>query len=137
MMHITDLDDHTLLAMRTNCLQHLANMRKRPAIYHALNRLEVQQDLQQLEREIESRLPVAFKWEVEKIQLGLTQPSHHIAPGNSYRHKVLPVLRLQIVNEYDYNGPLWSARLFIGKAYACRIIIKTSTLLEHFTRIEP
>jgi len=137
MIRITDIDNATLLAMRTNCLHHLANMRKRPGIYHAVNRLEVQQDLHQLEREIESRLPVAFKWEVEKIQLGLTQPSHRIAEGNWYRHNVLRLLRLQIVNEYDYNGPLWSARLFIGKAYACRIIIKTSTLLEHFTRIEP
>lgn len=136
MIRISELDDMTLLDMRTNCMYHQQNIRNKPAQYNALDLKEVAKDLNEIEREIESRLPVSFKWDIEKIQLGLTEPQHRVGEGHWYRHKDISLLRLQIVNEYDYNGPLWSARVFIGRVYACRFIIKTSTLLEHFTRCD-
>jgi hypothetical protein len=81
-------------------------------------------------REVTYRLPVSYKWEIEKLTYG--QPDYKVAGGDRYRHALVNALVLQVV-ERDVNE--YSCRLFVLGKYCCRIIIKESTLLKHFTKI--
>jgi|GEM_PF-6835824 len=131
MITINQISDEVLLGLihTNNVFLHVAKNKK-----IGLNAEEIQQDQDRLMREVNNRLPISFKWDFEQIQRSLS-PRSGVHPGNYYRHKIIPLLKLQIVEEHDYNGPLWSCRCFAGKLYACRMIIRNSTLLEHFRKI--
>lgn len=132
---IKDFTDEDLLQVFQINATQLSIARRKPNVYGE-KLPEFIHDQREIEKEIDSRMTVDYMWEIEQIRQGQTAPATDIHPGNRYRHKVLRMLRLQVVDEYDFNGPLWSVRVFIGKAYACRFIVKTCTILEHFNKDE-
>jgi hypothetical protein len=91
---------------------------------------QLQKDNDMILREVTYRLPVSYKWEIEKLTHG--QPDYKVAGGDRYRHTLVHALVLQVV---ERDGSEHSCRLFVLGKYCCRIIIKESTLLKHFTKI--
>lgn len=130
---IKDFTDEDLLQIYQINATQISIAKRKPQIYG--EKLPAfMHDRMEIDKEIDNRMTVDFMEEIDRIREG--QPAESIEPGNRYRHKVLRMLRLQVVNEYDFTGPLWSVRVFIGKAYACRFIVKSTTILEHFTKDE-
>lgn len=124
--------DEDLLNIYQINAHQLSIARRKPHLY-AEKIPQFMQDQREIEIEIEGRVSIDFMNDLQTIRNG--QPiMRSIYPGDLYRHKTLPLLRLQVVDEYDYRGPMWSVRVFIGRSYACRFIVKSSTILEHFTK---
>lgn len=129
---IKDLTDEYLLEIQQINAHQLSIARRKPEIYGSQLKQFIH-DEREIDREIDARMSIDFMTELEDLRQG--QPAaQDIHPGDHYRHKVLTLLRLQVVDEYDYRGPLWSVRVLLGRAYACRFIVKSSTILEHFTK---
>lgn len=127
---IKDFADDCLLEIYEINARQLSIAKRKPELYGS----KLQQfihDQREIEKEIDGRMSIDFMHELDQLRHGYPAAGT-IHPGNLYRHKVLPLLRLQVVDEHDYRGPLYSVRCFIGRAYACRFIVKASTLLEHF-----
>lgn len=122
--------DEDLLNIYQINAHQLSIARRKPHLY-AEKIPQFMQDQKEIEQEIEGRVSIDFMHELDQVRHGYTAAGT-IHPGNLYRHKVLPLLRLQVVDEHDYRGPLYSVRCFIGRSYACRFIVKASTLIEHF-----
>jgi hypothetical protein len=94
----------------------------------ALEQLQLDNDM--LMREVNHRLPVSYKWEIDKLAHG--QPEYKVAAGNRYRHTLVHALVLHVA---ERDGNEHSCRMYVVGKYCCRIIIKESTLLKHFTKI--
>ena len=136
-MTIYTFTDRELLNALTSNHRNLNKERllKRGGFPFAPERFEqLQLDNDYIMREIMNRIPSTHMWEVEKIAAGETIPSK-VKPGNQYKHNIVGAVRLQVVDEYEFNGPLWTCRFHLGGKYICRIIVKQHTLLEHFTRL--
>jgi hypothetical protein len=91
---------------------------------------QLQQDHDQIMRHINSRLPIAYKWELDTLTQ--TRNKYTVQPGNRYRHVTVKALTLQVV---ERNANEHNCRLYVLGYYCCRIIIKESTLLHHFTKL--
>jgi hypothetical protein len=129
---IKDLSDEYLLEIQQINAHQLSIARRKPEIYGSQLKQFIH-DEREIDKEIDARMSIDFMNELDSLRHG--QPAAiAIHPGDLYRHKALPLLRLQVIDEYDYRGPLWSVRVFIGRAYACRFIVKSSTIIEHFTK---
>lgn len=131
---IKDFEDADLLESFQINAMALSIARKKPEIYHTKFH-DLMKDQMEIEKEITGRMPIDYMWEIEQIKTGVREIKTGIRPGNQYKHVGIGCLRIQVIDEHDYNGPLWSVRVFIYKVYACRFIVKTSTILEHFQRI--
>lgn len=86
-------------------------------------------DQMDIEREIDGRVSIDFMNELQELKQG------SIRPGNWYHHLCIPFLRLQVVDDHEHHGPLYSVRCFLGRTYACRFIVKSSTLSAQFKPI--
>lgn len=130
---IKDFTDEDLLEIYTINAHQLSIARRKPELYGSRMK-EFIHDQTEIEKEIDGRQTIDYRWEIEAIKHG-SNPL--IRPGRWFKHKVIGSIRIQIVDEYDFTGPMWTARAFLVKAYLCRFIVKTSTILEHFQPIEP
>jgi hypothetical protein len=133
MIRINEVSDEALLDIYANSCRHMARARRNLSYEISLEDMQIDND--HIMREIMNRIPSTHKWCVDEIRKGLTEPARDIKAGMQYRHNVIRGLRLQICDEVDYKGPLFSCRAFIGSIYVCRFIIKQHTILQHFERI--
>jgi hypothetical protein len=129
---IKDFDDSDLLQVYEINAKQISIAKRKPDIYGTKIR-EFIQDQREIEKEIDGRMSIDFMCDLDLMRSG--QPaSQVIHPGDVYRHRMLPLLRLQVVDEHDFRGPFFSVRCFISRTYACRFIVKGSTIMEHFTK---
>lgn len=129
---IQDFTDADLLQVyEINCTQ-LSIARRKPELYGSKMK-EFLRDEREIEREINGRMSLDHMLELEMIRQG--QPLA-INPGNRYRHKILRMLEIQVVDDQELPGQLWSVRVFISKVYACRLIVKAGTIIYHFDKCE-
>lgn len=99
---------------------------------------DIEVDMEILFEAMEKKIPVSHRWDIEQIKQGLTQPTHHIAPGQHYQH--LSTMRmaksslvLQIVDEEDIG--LWRCRLYTKGVYRNAVLVKTNTILKLYQLI--
>lgn len=134
MILIQQLTDSDLLQVYTTSCRALALAKQQgSAIYSTDGQHvpleELQLDHDQIMREVNRRLP--YRWDVNHI-INRTPPTHGIKPGNVYKHVLMPKVQIQIVED-DNNQ--YSCRLYAHSFYLCRVILKQSTILEHFSRL--
>jgi len=129
-MFINTLTDEELLrAFACNC-KHIAKARRNKDLENLAHYVS---DADFIMREVGNRLP-------EEFQQELTNMTSHIQPGNWYKHKTFGALRLQVIDDIEYQGPLWNCRVYIGNkwtrmVYINRFIIKQTTLTQHYQKI--
>jgi hypothetical protein len=136
MIIIQQITDSQLLQVYTNNCRAIEIARRCGKITAtdgesvSLEQLQLDQD--HIMREVNNRLSFDYKWEIDKIKSPPANPSQGIKPGNMYKHLLMAKVQIQIVED-DYNQ--WSCRLYVANFYLCRVILKQSTILEHFSRL--
>lgn len=133
MIIVNKLSDSDLLEVyATSCRAIALAKQKGNAIYSDGQYIpleELQLDHDQIMREVNRRLP--YQWDYSFIN-NPTPPTHGIKPGNVYKHMKMGTVQIQIVED-DNNQ--YSCRLYVANFYICRVILKQSTILEHFTKL--
>ena len=115
MIIINQLTDEGLLNIYSKSCSSIARKKTNSAYLPELSLESLQVDNDHILREINHRIPVAYKWEIEKLQHETLTNSAQ--PGQWYKHHKLGLFKLQIIDHHDYNGPLWVCRAFIGRVY--------------------
>lgn len=131
--HFTDED--LLSIYEINCSQ-LSVARQKPNI-HGWRMGQFLVDQKEIDKEIDKRMPKEFTYELEQIKRGLSKTPTEIRPGAMFRHCWAPMIKMVVADDANYQGPLWSVKLFMGKMYVCRVIIKAATLTDLFKPEKP
>jgi hypothetical protein len=130
------LTDEDLLCLFQMNADEILVCRRRPSISNGLKAVQLRIDRKEIMDEIEYRLSPRYITELEDIKRVLAEKAMGgIKPGDRYRHKVIKALTIQVVDEAEFSGPVWSVRAMVTKIYACRLLVKTSTILEHFVKL--
>lgn len=133
MLLVSQLTDADLLEVYTNSCRAMALAKRTGHIYatdgEALNLEQLQLDHDQIMREVNRRLP--YRWDLPAIQ-HRQPPTHGIKPGNVYKHNRMAIVQIQVLED---QGAHYNCRLYVASFYLCRVILKQSIILEHFSRL--
>ena len=136
MITIHSLTDAELLNVyQTSCRAIALARQPHSAIYSTDGQHVPLEDLildnDRIMREVKNRLPLSYQWEIEQIKTP-PPPLHGIKPGNVYKHVRFGIVHVMVVAD---EGTEYNCRLYVQNFYICRILLKQSTLLQHFSRL--